>query len=88
MFQMGPNLWPKSLPDDIFRTPILKYQVTSLVLAKKLLKILARGLPKEWGCSPDVLDEFAHDPATPMRLLHYPPQPAREESQYGGRCLV
>ncbi|MCJ1268277.1 2-oxoglutarate-dependent dioxygenase asL3 [Lobaria immixta] len=82
-FSTGPNLWPKSLPSEIFRTPIMNYQATMLALVKTLLKILARGLPGDWGCSPDVLDEFAENPSMPMRLLHYAPQPVRDESQFG-----
>lgn len=65
----------------------MKYQATMLALVKKLLKILARGLPSSWGCPLDVFDEFAQNPSMPMRLLHYPPQPARNESQFGGMCL-
>ena len=65
----------------------MKYQATMLALVKKLLQILARGLPSSWGCSPNVFDEFAENPSMPMRLLHYPPQPARDENQFGGRCL-
>lgn len=86
-FSTGPNLWPKSLPGEIFRTPIMNYQATMLALVKTLLKILARGLPSDWGCSPDVFDEFAENPSMPMRLLHYAPQPVRDESQFGGTCL-
>lgn len=84
-FFTGPNLWPKSLPDDVFRTPVLHYQTVLTTLGKTLLEILARGLPREWGCSPNVFDEYMKDPSNRMRLLHYAPQPIRDESQFGGK---
>jgi isopenicillin N synthase-like dioxygenase len=58
-------------------------------LVKVLLKILARGLPQEWKCPPDVLDALAeNNPSIPMRLLHYGPQPIKDERQFGGiLCL-
>lgn len=83
-FSTGPNLWPKCLPDEEFRKPIMEYQAKMFALVKVLLKILALGLPKEWNCPPDVLDEFAVKPSIPMRLLHYAPQPVRDERQFGG----
>ncbi|KAJ6443310.1 isopenicillin N synthetase [Purpureocillium lavendulum] len=83
-FSTGPNLWPKSLPRDKFRDPIMEYQGKMLALVKTLLKILALGLPEEWSCPPDVFDDLAkNDPSMPMRLLHYAPQPVRNDSQFG-----
>ncbi|KAL3433427.1 hypothetical protein BDV09DRAFT_171947 [Aspergillus tetrazonus] len=83
-FSTGPNLWPKSLPEDQFRIPIMKYQARMVQLVKVLLKILARGLPSEWNCPPDALDALAeNEPSIPMRLLHYAPQPVRDERQFG-----
>ena len=54
-------------------------------LVKVLLKILARGLPKEWNQPPDVMDDLAVNPSIPMRLLHYAPQPVYNEKQFGGK---
>ncbi|KAL8784619.1 MAG: hypothetical protein Q9213_003874 [Squamulea squamosa] len=82
-FSTGPNLWPKSIADEVFRTPVMKYQSTMLELVKLLLKILARGLPSAWKCTPDVFDEFAVNPSMPMRLLHYAPSVVRDECQFG-----
>lgn len=60
-----------------------------LDLSKTLLKILARGLPKAWGHSPDVMDQFAeNDPSMPMRLLHYAPQEILDERQFGGTFFL
>jgi isopenicillin N synthase-like dioxygenase len=64
----------------------MNYQARMVELVKVLLKILARGLPEEWSCPPDVLDALAeNNPSIPMRLLHYGPQPIRDERQFGGR---
>ncbi|KAL7626114.1 hypothetical protein AAE478_002884 [Parahypoxylon ruwenzoriense] len=82
-FSTGPNLWPKNLKDEEFKSPILEYQATMLELSKVLLKILAQGLPKAWGHGPDVMDEFAVNPSMPMRLLHYAPQEVLDERQFG-----
>ncbi|KAJ5909829.1 leucoanthocyanidin dioxygenase [Penicillium tannophilum] len=83
-FSTGPNLWPKSLPEADFRIPIMDYQARMVELVKVLLKILARGLPQEWNCPADVLDALAeNNPSIPMRLLHYGPQPIRDERQFG-----
>ncbi|KAI0382679.1 Clavaminate synthase-like protein [Hypomontagnella monticulosa] len=82
-FSTGPNLWPKSLKDEEFRTPIMEYQATMLELSKVLLKLLAHGLPKAWGQPPDVMDDLAVNPSMPMRLLHYAPQEVQDERQFG-----
>lgn len=84
-FSTGPNLWPKALKDEEFRTPIMEYQATMLDISKTLLKILSRGLPKAWGHGPEVMSPFAeNDPSMPMRLLHYAPQEVLDERQFGG----
>lgn len=83
-FSTGPNLWPKALPREDFQIPSMEYQSKMVELVKVLLKILALGLPKEWGCLPDVFDELAVNPSIPMRLLHYAPQTVRDERQFGG----
>ncbi|KAF2151291.1 Clavaminate synthase-like protein [Myriangium duriaei CBS 260.36] len=83
-FSTGPNLWPKALPDDKFRTPIMDYQGKMIQLVKTLLKILSLGLPKEWNCPSDALCPLAEGrPSIPMRLLHYAPQQVLDERQFG-----
>ncbi|KAF2966407.1 hypothetical protein GQX73_g7185 [Xylaria multiplex] len=82
-FSTGPNLWPTVLEPDQFRNPIMEYQGKMLELVKILLKILALGLPEEWGCPPDVFDELAVNPSMPMRLLHYAPNPTHNNTQFG-----
>ncbi|KAI0412777.1 hypothetical protein F5X98DRAFT_367078 [Xylaria grammica] len=82
-FSTGPNLWPKALKPDEFQIPIMEYQGKMLELVKILLKILALGLPEEWGCPPDVFDELAVNPSMPMRLLHYAPNPTYNDTQFG-----
>ena len=86
-FSMGPNLWPKSIPKEDFEIPIMEYRAKMVELVKVLLKILARGLPKEWGCAPNVFEGFTIKPSIPMRLLHYPPSATRDERQFGGIFL-
>ncbi|KAH8889985.1 Clavaminate synthase-like protein [Thozetella sp. PMI_491] len=82
-FSMGPNLWPKSLPDEEFRLPIMDYREKMVELVKVILRILARGLPASWNQPPDVFDEFTIKPSLPMRLLHYPPKTVVDDEQYG-----
>ncbi|KAI0964721.1 hypothetical protein F4678DRAFT_477145 [Xylaria arbuscula] len=82
-FSTGPNLWPEPLRPEEFRSPIMEYQGKMLQLVKILLKILALGLPKEWGCPPDVFDALAVNPSVPMRLLHYAPNPTHNDTQFG-----
>lgn len=79
-FSTGPNLWPKSLPDDDFRIPLMDYHGKMLELVAVLLKNLARGLPQAWNCSPNVFDELNVKPSAPMRLLHYKPQAVKKRS--------
>jgi isopenicillin N synthase-like dioxygenase len=58
-----------------------------LELSRLLLRVLARGLPKEWNVQePEkTMLEFAETPSMPMRLLHYAPQPFKDENQFGGK---
>lgn len=62
----------------------MKYQEKMVQLVATILKILARGLPKEWNCPPDVFDAALVDPSIPMRLLHYAPQSDQNKDQFGG----
>lgn len=84
-FSTGPNQWPETLPDNQFRLPIMDYQAKMMDLVKKICTILALGLPKEFGQSPKVFDPLTVEPSIPMRLLHYAPQPYRDEAQFGGK---
>ncbi|CEJ81466.1 hypothetical protein VHEMI01588 [[Torrubiella] hemipterigena] len=82
-FSTGPNLWPAGLDENDFRKPVMEYQAKMVNLAKVFLKILGRGLPKEWGHKEDVLEQLAENPSIPMRMLHYAPQPVRQDNQFG-----
>lgn len=87
-FSMGPNLWPKSLPDDQFRLPIMDYREKMVELVKVILRILGCGLPASWKQPPNVFDDFTVKPSLPMRLLHYPPKIGNDTEQYGGKCVI
>ncbi|KAJ5543173.1 hypothetical protein N7535_005602 [Penicillium sp. DV-2018c] len=82
-FHTGPNQWPKELSDEEFRIPIMKYHAKMIDMVKVIVKILARGLPAEWNCPPDVFDELTVNPSAPLRLLHYAPQAEKRENQFG-----
>ncbi|KOC16917.1 2OG-Fe(II) oxygenase family oxidoreductase [Aspergillus flavus AF70] len=82
-FHTGPNQWPKALADEDFRIPVMKYHAKMLEMVKVILKVLARGLPEHWGCSPNVFDELTINPSAPLRLLHYAPQPVKHDNQFG-----
>ncbi|KAI0390661.1 putative 1-aminocyclopropane-1-carboxylate oxidase [Xylariaceae sp. FL0594] len=56
-FLTGPNLWP-DLPEGKFRDVVLAYQAKMVELAGIIIRTLVRGLPKEWGCPPDALDNL------------------------------
>lgn len=62
----------------------MQYHGKMLELVAVLLRILARGLPKAWNCSPDVFDGLLYKPSAPMRLLHYAPKEKRVSNQFGG----
>lgn len=62
----------------------MEYQAAMVDLVKVIIKLLARGLPASWGCPPDVFDAAAENPSIPMRMLHYAPQPLKDERQFGG----
>ncbi|KAF7592431.1 hypothetical protein BBP40_000279 [Aspergillus hancockii] len=82
-FHTGPNQWPKSLRDEDFRIPLMDYHAKMIGMVKIILKILARGLPEQWGCSPNVFDELTVNPSAPLRLLYYAPQAVKHENQFG-----
>lgn len=66
----------------------MQYRDTMVKLAEKVLGILALGLPQEWGCAPDVFDEFLINPSGNLRLLHYPPQLSTDPRQLGGNTIM
>ncbi|EHA20909.1 hypothetical protein ASPNIDRAFT_214738 [Aspergillus niger ATCC 1015] len=67
----GPNIWPsfQVLPAVAFKESVEALFSALMELACKILEILARTLPYGEG----IFDRFKRDPATPMRMLHYPP---------------
>ncbi|TFK63133.1 Clavaminate synthase-like protein [Pluteus cervinus] len=74
----GENIWPKDLPE--FKEPVLTYYHAAVRLGLSLFPLFALAL--------DLPENFFNDkttkPAAIMRLLHYPPQPPREDdSQIG-----
>lgn len=66
----------------------MEYQAKMVNLVKVLLKILRQGLPESWNCAPDVLDVLTENASIPMRMLHYAPQPVRDDKQFGGICIT
>ena len=77
---MGTNVWPSSLPPGTFRKPVEAYFAAIHALSIQVLNMLARTLP--YG--PQIFDNFvSHEPATPLRLLHYPPMRRTEQRQLG-----
>ena len=76
---MGSNVWP-SLPPGTFREPVEAYFAAIHALSLRVLEMLALTLPH----GPHIFDDFiAHEPATPLRLLHYPPARRTEQRQLG-----
>lgn len=77
---MGPNLFPRALPEDEFKRPVEEYYDAVLALSLTVFKILAKGLP--YG--DDIFDDFvSDDPVCIMRMLHYPPQTSQDPRQLG-----
>lgn len=79
-FFAGQNVWPSPdvLPTSAFRTPVETYYKFISELCWSLMDLIAATLP--YG--PNVFDEWrAHEPACPLRLLHYPPTPKHAAGQ-------
>lgn len=75
----GPNVWPDALSDSDFRKPLEAHYKAVTDLTLKVLEMVARSLPEGTDVGA-ALDAFTKHPiAAPMRLLHYPPQPATTE---------
>ncbi|KAI1134116.1 Clavaminate synthase-like protein [Hypoxylon sp. FL0543] len=80
-YLIGPNIFPRGLPDEALKIPTEAYYDAAFALSCKVMQILARGLP--YG--DDVFAPFVSgDPVCAVRLLHYPPQdPSADERQLG-----
>jgi isopenicillin N synthase-like dioxygenase len=70
-FNHGPNLWPAAMPG--FRPTMKAYFAVMLDLAERLMTGMALSL----GLSEDLFAAYCTDPLAILRLLHYPPQPAK-----------
>ncbi|KAI1634415.1 Clavaminate synthase-like protein [Biscogniauxia mediterranea] len=71
-YLIGPNIFPSGVADGAIRGPAETYYAALLALSRKVIEMLARGLP--YG--DDVFAPFASDdPLCILRLLHYPPPP-------------
>ncbi|GAA5858469.1 hypothetical protein JCM8547_007320 [Rhodosporidiobolus lusitaniae] len=73
----GPNVWPSDdSPASGLRDAILAYYGEVLVLGRQIIRLfaLALDLPES------IFDEAFSVPGVLGRILHYPPQPAMEES--------
>jgi isopenicillin N synthase-like dioxygenase len=75
----GGNQWPdqKTLPD--FAVTYIKYCTIVLELCRKMMRIIALALdmPEEY------FDSMVRDPGVTSRMMHYPPQPVKEEIREG-----
>lgn len=70
-FNMGPNQWPAGVPD--FATVMMEYYGALLELSRQIMAALALSL----DLPEDFFADFCEQPLATLRLLHYPPQPAR-----------
>jgi isopenicillin N synthase-like dioxygenase len=71
MFNHGANQWPAQQPN--FRPVMLAYLDVMLDLSARMMRCMALSL----DLPEDYFADFCTDPMASVRLLHYPPQPAR-----------
>jgi isopenicillin N synthase-like dioxygenase len=86
-FLKGPNFWPAALSDHDFKKPVMEYHERVLKLHELLLRILAEGMP--YGGA--IFDGFMEDAVANIKLLHYPPNAAKETEEIslgGTSCLL
>lgn len=67
----GPNLWPAALP--AFRPTMTAYLAAMQEVSARLLQGVALSL----GLAEDHFAGFCSEPIATLRILHYPPQPAK-----------
>ena len=77
-FNHGPNLWPARPPR--FRPTMEAYFTAMLALGHRLM----RGLALSLDLPEDHFAAFTTDPMATLRLLHYPPQPAKGDPAQKG----
>lgn len=74
----GRNQWPERLPD--IRPDMVAYFKTLTALGERMLPVFATAL----GLKPDwFTPHFADEAHVNLRFLHYPPQDADEDNQFG-----
>ncbi|WP_051215045.1 isopenicillin N synthase family dioxygenase [Granulicoccus phenolivorans] len=69
---LGPNQWP-DLPG--FREPVEAWYAATFALGREILGAWSLGL----GLAPDRLTRHVNLPPAQLRLLHYPPDPSRQD---------
>lgn len=75
----GDNQWPGQdlLPN--FSSTYIEYCAMMLSLCRKLMRIFALAL----NLSEDHFDAMVQNPGVTSRMIHYPPQPVKEEVREG-----
>lgn len=73
---IGPNQWPSALPG--LRGTVLRWQAEALRVGREVLRALAAAL----GQDEDHFDRwFDDEAAVHLKIVHYPPRPARDADQ-------
>ena len=73
----GPNQWPDEMPE------LKQIMITYSKAMLKLSNLLVKAFAVAFGLQQDSLDYLFEDPTFFLRLHKYPPQPNREENQFG-----
>ncbi len=76
LYGWAPNLWPDM---EGFRQPIMTYHAA----LRDLAEVLYRGFALSLDLSEDHFAPMLTKPIAELRLLHYPPQPVRDEKVIG-----